>query len=165
MRSGPVSSRRAGLSLVASLGVLSTTGFTLGPKPPASSEPVKAPSVSSTLSNEELRAMVLGRWRTESHGTRIVDNRADGTASMDVTFDFIASLVYGEKMKLELNWSVDEGRLRYTIQSGTPQSSFNRMTSNYGSQATYHFKSIGTKRMHLVRVNDPDESYIWTRVE
>src|SRR5215218_9040407 len=118
MESATVSSRRAGLSLVASLGVISTAGLTLGPKSPRPAEPAIAPSLSSMLPDEELRAMILGRWRTESHGTRVVDNHADGTASMDLTFDFFASLLYGEKMKLQMRWSVENGRLVYTIQSG-----------------------------------------------
>jgi hypothetical protein len=165
MDSEPVSTRRAGLSLVASLGVISTTGLNLGPKSPGPSVRATARSVSSSPSDEQLRTMILGRWRTESYGTRIVDNLADGTASMDLTFDFVASLWYGEKMKLDMRWSVVNGLLVYTIQSGEPQPAVKRMTSTYGSQATYYFKSIGEKRMHLVRVNDPDESYIWTRVE
>lgn len=165
MNSAPVTSRRAGLSLVASLGVISTTGLSLGTK---ATEPVPqatTPGVASTLSDEELSAMILGRWQTESHGTRIIHNHADSTASMDVTFDFVASLLYGSKMKLQLSWSIEKGRLRYTIESGTPKASVDSMTSTYGTQATYDFKSISAKQMHLVRVSDPDESYIWTRVE
>ncbi len=165
MRPAPVSSRRAGLSLVASLGVISTTGLSLGPESPEPAESATALSASVTLPDEQLRAMILGRWRTESHGVRIVDNQADGTASMDLAFDFVASLLYGDKMKLQMRWGVEKGLLRYTIQSGSPKPAVDRMTSTYGSQATYYFKSIGAKRMHLVRVSDPDESYIWTRVE
>jgi len=164
MNSAPVSPRRAGLSLIASLGVISTTGLNLGPKSPRQAEPAAA-SVSSTYSDEQLSAMILGRWRTQSHGTRIVHNHADGTASMDLTFDFVASLLYGNTMKLQMRWDVENGRLRYTIESGTPKAAVDRMTSTYGIQATYYFKSIGEKRMHLVRVSDPDESYIWTRVD
>jgi hypothetical protein len=162
MQSAPVSSRRAGLSLVASLGVISTTGLNLGPK---TAEPATAASIAFSLSDEQLRAMILGRWQTQSHGTRIVNNRADGSASMDLTFDFIASLLYGDKMQLEMRWGVENGLLRYTIESGSPRQAVDRMTATYGAQATYRFKSIGTKRMHLVRVIDPDESYIWTRIE
>src|SRR5688500_15861143 len=110
MNSAPVSSRRAGLSLIASLGVISTTGLSLGPKSTGPADPVTVPSVSSALSDEQLRAMILGRWRTQSHGTRIVHNHADGTASMDLKFDFVASLLYGDKMKLQMQWGVENGR-------------------------------------------------------
>jgi hypothetical protein len=84
---------------------------------------------------------------------------------MDVTFDFIASLVYGEKMKLELRWGVEKGVLTYTIQSGEPRAAAERMTSTYGSQAAYDFRSISDQQMHLVRTTDKDEGNVWTRVE
>jgi hypothetical protein len=165
MQARPVTSRRAGLSLVASLGVISTTGLSLGPELAETSESMTAAAPSLNVADEELREMILGRWRTESHGARIVHNRPDGRASMDLTFDFVASLWYGDKMKLELSWAVEKGLLRYTIESGIPQPTVDRMTSTYGKEAIYHFKSIGEKRMHLVRVSDPNESYIWIRVD
>src|SRR5690349_9940224 len=125
MDSAAVSTRRARFSLVASLGVISTAGLNLGPRltprsaPLTTSDPSPGPSQPANVSpsDRQLREMIVGRWRTESHGTRVVTNRPDGTASMDVTFDFIASLVYGEKMKLELRWGVEKGVLTYTIQS------------------------------------------------
>ena len=124
-----------------------------------------AASISIKVPDDQLRAMVLGRWRSEFHGTRIVDNRADGTASMDLAFDFVASLWFGDKMKLDLTWAVENGRLSYKIESGTPKPNVDRMTSTYGKEAIYYFQSIGEKRMHLVNVSDPDESYIWIRVD
>ena len=108
--------------------------------------------------------MILGRWRTVSNGTRVIENRTDGTASMDVTFDFVASLLYGDRMHIELRWSVANGLLVYTMQSGAPKSPFDRIVATYGSQATYRFHSIAPERMHLVRLNDSSESYVWTRI-
>lgn len=161
--------RRAGFCLLASLGVLSTVGLSLGSneqgRVKASGGSKQATGASAGLTDAELRAMILGRWRTETNGTRVVDNRADGTASMDVTFDFVASFLYGDKMQLELTWQVQQGLLVYTIQSGSPKSTVSRIVSTYGSQATYRFQSIGERRMHLVRLIDPSESYVWTRVD
>jgi len=157
--------RRAGFSLLASLGVVSAVGLSLGTNPP-DSRPATPPVVQPPLhSDAKLRSMILGRWKTQSNGTRVVDNRDDGTASMDVTFDFVASLLYGDKMKLELKWFVKDGELVYTIQSGTPVESANSIISTYGSQATYRFGSINPDRMHLIRVIDPTETYTWTRVQ
>jgi hypothetical protein len=158
------SSRRATFSLMASLGVLSTTGLSLGTHQNVPGVPVAAREA-SRHSDEQLRALILGRWRTESNGTRVVDNRADGTASMDVRFDFVASLLYGDHMTLDLHWTVHNGVLVYTIQSGSPQATVDRIISAYGDQASYHFRSIGEKRMHLERVIDADEDYVWTRVD
>jgi hypothetical protein len=169
MHPAPVSSRRKGLSLVASLGVISTTGMNLGPTAmaPRATRVLSPESTGATgaLPDDQLRDMVLGRWRMEAHGTRVVDNRPDGTASMDVTFDFVASLLYGPKLALELRWSIENGALTYTIHSGAPQPSFDRMTATYGRQATYEIKSIDKTRMHLVRVDVPDQSHLWTRVD
>ncbi|QDT54921.1 hypothetical protein Pan44_29610 [Caulifigura coniformis] len=156
--------RRAGFSLLASLGVVSVVGLSLGTNPPDRAPAAVATAEKSLPTDADIRAMIPGRWKTESNGTRVVDNRADGTASMDVTFDFVASLLYGAKMKLELKWIVEDGKLVYTIQSGTPADSANSIIKTYGSQATYRIGSIEPDRMHLIRVIDPTETYTWTRV-
>ena len=157
--------RRDGFSLLASLAVVSITALSLGTVPAKRPEATAAATRPAGPTDAELHAMVVGRWQTVSNGTRVVENRPDGTASMDVTFDFVASLLYGEKIKLELRWGIKDGVLVHTIQTGEPKSTVDRIVATYGSQASYHFKSIGEKKMHLVRVIDPDEQYVWTRVD
>lgn len=173
MQPASPSPRSAGLSLLASLGVISTAGLSLGPEArirpslqaSAQSPAVAAVAVPGGLSDDELKSIVLGRWRTESNGVRVIENRADGTASMDVTFDFVASLLYGDRLKIELTWTIHEGLLRYTMESGVPKEPFDRIVANYGSFASYQFRTISPQRMHLVRAIDPTESYVWTRVD
>ncbi|HVJ88006.1 MAG TPA: hypothetical protein VM452_20245 [Caulifigura sp.] len=174
MQPASPSPRSAGFSLLASLGVISTTGLSLGPngqKPVRLQSAAQSPSDSSATrspdgpTDDELKALVLGRWRTESNGVRVVENRADGTASMDVTFDFVASLLYGDRLKIELTWTIREGLLLYTMESGVPKGPFDRIVANYGDFASYQFKTISPQRMHLVRAIDPTESYVWTRVD
>ncbi|HVJ67557.1 MAG TPA: hypothetical protein VM510_06205 [Caulifigura sp.] len=166
--------RRAGFCLLASLGALSTAGISLSPDEAAEVELSGAANLSTGSArtsaappgptDDELRTMILGRWQTVSNGTRVVENRPDGTASMDLTFDFVASLLYGDRMQIELTWFISDGLLVYTMQSGKPKSPFDRIVSNYGSQATYRFHSIAADRMHLVRQRDATESYVWTRI-
>lgn len=167
--------RRAGFCLLASLGALSTATLSLGPDEaaeihrrtlfPESMSSGAPPGAPAGPTDDELRAMIVGRWQTISNGTRLIENRTDGTASMDLTFAFVASLLYGDKMHIELRWTVEEGLLVYTMQSGTPKSNFDRIVSDFGSLATYRFLSISPERMHLVRQSDPSEDYVWTRVE
>ena len=173
MKPAPVPARRAGFSLAASLGVISTAGLNLGPQLPEVPQSTVLTSPPSTSgggesagpTDQQLKQMILGRWRIESHGVRIIENREDGTASMDLTFDFLSSLLYGQKMTLELTWTVDGEALAYTIQSGQPKSNVDRLVADYGREATYNIRSISDRAMHLVRIPDKGGSDVWTRVD
>src|SRR4051812_3705590 len=108
--------RRAGFCLLASLGALSTASLSLSLDEAAeierratSRDSMSSGAPPAGLTDDELRAMIIGRWRTVSNGTRVVDNRADGTASMDLKFDFVASLLYGDRMHIELMWTLEDG--------------------------------------------------------
>lgn len=112
-----------------------------------------------------LRNLVIGRWKGYFHGNRVVENRPDGTASMDLAFDFVASLLYGPKMSLEMTWEVKDGALCYELVSGLPEDKYKKLVDKEGDEAAYYFEEAGPKVMRLVRTIDPDEKYTWTRIE
>ncbi len=170
MRRASTPPRRAGFSLLAALVAIAAAGASLGPVRPRSLRlPAPAADVASEPSDAdrdaELRLMILGRWSTQaSGGTRVIGNRADGTASLEVTFDFFAGLLYGEKVQFDLQWSLERGELTYTMQGGRPAAAAARVMADHGRQATYAFRSIAPNRMHLTRIDEPAGDNIWTRI-
>lgn len=44
---------------------------------------------------------VLGTWVLDGAIRRVIENRADGTATIDVTFDFVTALRYGSELQLD----------------------------------------------------------------
>lgn len=131
--------------------------------------PATSPAASSTSGepdpDAELRAKILGRWTMTKHGERIIVNRPDGTASMSLTFDWVASLLYGSEMALELTWALRDERLSYTIVSGVPQENYKKLVKDYGDTATYDFEVIEDRRMHLRETSGDKDLYEWTRLD
>ena len=53
---------------------------------------------------------VLGTWVLDGTIRRVIENRADGTATIDVTFDFVTALRYGSELQLDLEWTLRRER-------------------------------------------------------
>jgi hypothetical protein len=117
------------------------------------------------ISDDELKAKLLGRWKLIDHGERIIENRADGTATMDLHFDFVASLLYGREVRLKLKWVVEDGILKYDILDGFPAEKKDRLIQDHGARASYVVDAASEREMKLTRTVDPDEKYLWTRID
>jgi hypothetical protein len=117
------------------------------------------------LSADELMEQAfLGTWQLEDHGTRTIEVKADGTASMHIELDFFASLVYGEEMTMELTWSVKDGVLTYSVVSGLPVESVERVVSDFGRERSYRVLELGDELIQLQDTQFPKNTYDWVSV-
>ncbi len=108
---------------------------------------------------------ILGTWALNApEANRVIENRADGTASIDVTFGFWASLLYGNEVHLELEWTLEDDLLTHTIVSGTPEKNKQKIIKDFGEKGYFKILSISEKQMHLVDFDDPPEEYFWKKV-
>jgi len=130
------------------------------------SEAAVAPEAPSPdkLTDEELRQKLLGTWRLNDYGTRVVTNRPDGTASMDVTISFPFSLAYGGALDLELTWTVEEGVLTHTITSGTPEKDVDRLIRDFGAGRSSRILSITSEVLDLEELTKSRDRYRWEAV-
>jgi hypothetical protein len=113
----------------------------------------------------KLRKLLVGRWKAAYHGVLIVENRDDGTASMQMQFDFLASFFYGKTLDLKLTWYVENRILTYLIQSGSPEESWKPFRNDFGDKVTYNFREVGENKVQLTRVIAPDERVDWFRTD
>jgi hypothetical protein len=116
------------------------------------------------LSDEELGARLLGKWRTNLYGEQTIHNEEDGAASLHARLDFLSSLIYGNEMQMDLRWSVRNGVLTHVIVSGTPATSVNRLIQDQGDRRSYRILNLTDSELKLQDVDDPSKLRVWTRV-
>jgi len=138
--------------------------------PPESTEASLAESKPKVLSTENIENPRTedfhGVWVCTQDGiTRRVENRNDGTATMDVVFSWVASFLYGSTMTMDCEWSYDGEVLKHTVKSGHPQANVDKLTNDFGKTTRYEIIRISEAEMLLLDLNDPEKlEYLWKAV-
>jgi hypothetical protein len=117
------------------------------------------------LSDADRTRMLLGTWTSTFHGRQQIENRADGTAALQIDFDFLPSLLYGSRMDLELVWKIERGVLTNTIQSGQPKANVDRLISDFGDGCRYRMLELTADHLRLQEIDDPAAFHTWKRVK
>lgn len=108
---------------------------------------------------------ILGTWVLDGGIRRVIENRNDGTASIDVTFDFLTSLRYGSTLHLNLEWTLKDNVLTHTILDGSPELGKKRLIADFGPKSYFKIVSISEDKMHLIDFDKPPEEYHWVRMK
>jgi hypothetical protein len=114
--------------------------------------------------DQQMEQAFLGTWQLEDHGLRTIEVKADGSASMHIELDFFASLIYGDEMTMELTWFVRDGVLTYSVVSGHPVESVDRVVNDFGRERSYRVLELDTDRIQLQDVKFPGNKYDWVNV-
>ena len=113
--------------------------------------------------DDDLRKSILGNWERHSYGKRVLTVKDDGTATMVVTPDGLWSFVIGERVEIEIEWNIENGRVIFDSVRGTPESSFNTITKLFGKHRDRRIVELNDER--LVLLNDEDNRSEWKRVK
>lgn len=113
---------------------------------------------------ERIDQALLGTWQLYEHGTRTIIVNPDGSATLRIESDFLTALIYGPEMTMNLEWSVNDGVLAYSIVDGTPQASVARVVEDYGDERSYRVIEIRDQSIKLEDISHPGSFYDWTRV-
>lgn len=109
-------------------------------------------------------APYVGTWYAEVHGTRMTNLNADGTGKVHAKLDWVASLLYGSELHINVQWTVKDGVMTHTITSGTPEKNIAALTKDFGTSKDYRIEKMDEKTMTLVDPGD-GEVIIWHRRE
>ncbi len=108
--------------------------------------------------------LILGTWTfSDSDAGRVIVNRDDGTATIDVTFGFLASFLYGSTLQLDLEWTLENNVLTHTIVGGSPESGKKALIRDYGTKTAYKILKLTDEKMHLMEFGDAADDYLWKR--
>ena len=111
-----------------------------------------------------LRSRLAGVWTAQSHGTQVCTLRPDGTGTNAAELDWMASLIYGSKLTMDIAWSVEDGHLIQELQGGEPADMVAKLTKDFGAVKRYEVRDLSPSKAVLVDTADGD-AVVWTRVE
>ena len=162
------SSRHGWLAPVtaASVMLVAVGGLIIFP-PELPSAEVVAPKTFVTKKTEEgpviTKEQIVGTWSFYDGISRLSENRLDGTATLNITFDFVTSFIYGSKLKMETEWTLEGDVLTYTVIGGEPEAGLKRLTNDFGSVAVYRILKLTDEEMLLLELNGTEDQYLWKR--
>lgn len=128
-----------------------------GSQPESAAKPVP-------ISDETYRKLIVGNWETDRDGRRFLQVFENGTAVMDVTIPSGWSLLFGEKMKFDIVWSIEDGVLTFETTGGEPKAKVDLITGMYGKQRVQKIKILDETTLRLPDDEPDGEDHVWTRV-
>ena len=103
---------------------------------------------------QQLQQAVVGEWKLQRDGERLLKLRADGTATMDVTLTGWQAALFGERMRFDIRWSVEGRELVLETTGGEPTTAVDAVTKIYGVVRRQPILEANTEHLLL---QDPDE--------
>ena len=125
--------------------------------PPSSPEESLSPE-------EQLQQKLLGSWRDKFYGERTMTFHSDGTGIMVIKLDTAGRLLYGDKLKIDLAWSITDGVLEMHFTGGEPKWAMSTITSGWGARHEQKIEQLDEADLHL-RSTDSGNLYKLQRVE
>ncbi len=102
----------------------------------AQAEPAAGHGAVASSTDEELVEKLVGRWCREKFGRRVLDVMPDGTARLTVEPSGFWKTLFGERLCVDIEWSLKDGRISYRAKSGEPADKVRLATRMWGSRWT-----------------------------
>jgi hypothetical protein len=112
--------------------------------------------------DEQLRRLALGIWQDEYHGKRTLTVRQDGTATMVIQFSGLKARLFTPRLRLDLVWSIREGRMHRRIVGGHPAEKVDFVIQRVGDRVIEPILELTETRMVLAD-QDGAGTYDWRR--
>ena len=128
--------------------------------PPANVAPTTKPADDE---DARLRELVLGTWGDEYKGKRTMTLLADGTGTMHVELSGFNAIL-GSKMRFDMVWSVEGGRLKKRTIGGEPEGRVNMILKMMGDRVDEPILELTEDRLLLLDA-DGKTKYDWRRPE
>ncbi len=128
----------------------------------------RAPESESTasfegISTEEILAKLVGQWeQTKSTRKQILTIKENGTATMVVEPQGFWKTILGNKVTINIEWSLNEAKLTFRTVGGSPENKLEYINQVWGSEFVREINSIEDK-MFTLRDDEGDVSQKWIR--
>jgi hypothetical protein len=130
-------------------------------------DPVVAPRPAEDLPGEDdlQRKQVVGVWKQYESGIRWLKVRDDGTATMfvDPGDSWTAKALIGDGLTIQIEWSINDGRVLMRSLSGEPASAFKAVSALYGTDRDRKIARLDDEKFVMLDDSDGSKSE-WTRV-
>jgi len=157
---------RASLAAVLAVGVVGGALYINGPQAPSPQEHVSSPvEVEAPADpNERFRRMVVGVWEDDYQGKRMMTLKEDGTGTMVVELSGWRAALSAPRLRFEMLWSVEDGRLKKQTVGGEPETQVRMILSTMGDQVDEPILELTEDRLILLD-QDGETKYEWRRAQ
>ena len=124
-------------------------------------EPLPAPEPAAD--DHRLRELIVGKWADDYKGKRTMTIRQDGTATMVVELEGLNALM-GSRMRFDMEWSIEAGRLKKRTVDGEPSGRVNLILKAMGDRVDEPILELTEERLLLLD-GDGRKRYDWRRVD
>ncbi len=122
----------------------------------AHSEPVDA--------DARYRGALLGTWQDDYQGKRTMTLNEDGTGAMIVDLSGWRAALSASRLKFNMKWSVQDGRLKKQTISGEPETQVKMILNTMGDHVDEPILELTDDRLLLLD-KDGKTKYDWKRVK
>ena len=109
-----------------------------------------------------LKKLLLGTWEREYHGSWTMTIQEDGKGTLLIKPSGFWGTIIGEKVLVNLDWSVTDGRAELISVSGEPATAFAAGKIFFGERRIRKIKELTETRLVLLDEEDDSEAE-WTR--
>lgn len=110
-----------------------------------------------------LRMLIVGTWADEYKGKRTMTVHQDGSATMVVELKGL-NAVMGSRLRFDMEWSIEDGRLKKRTIGGEPSGRVNLILKAMGDHVDEPILELTEQRLLLLD-GDGRTTYDWQRVE
>ncbi len=118
----------------------------------------------SETGDERFKTLVVGSWQKYQHGNRTLTINEDGTADLIVEPDGIWKYLLGDRIQIDIEWKIEEGRAIFLMTGGTPSSKVDVARKLFGDKRDRPIVELTQERFVLLDEED-DEEDVWTRID
>lgn len=127
--------------------------------------PASRPASRPVWENDaRLRKLVVGTWADEYKGRRTMTIRPDGTATMIVELDGLKAMMFASRLRFDMVWSVEAGRLKKRTVGGEPPGRVRLILATMGDRVDEPILELTDRRLLLLD-GDGQTKYDWRRVD
>ncbi|MBL4883037.1 MAG: hypothetical protein JKY95_00695 [Planctomycetaceae bacterium] len=118
------------------------------------------------MSTEQVKKLVTGFWKSKYYGTRHLEIRDDGTATIYYEASMLARLVIGKQVLIQYDWEYDASKtqVKFIATSGEPTEGFDYIIDKWGKNQQQTVVQASQELMLLLD-SDGETEHHWRRLD
>jgi lysophospholipase L1-like esterase len=116
-----------------------------------------------TDQDERYHRLIVGTWEDDYQGKRTMTLKEDGTATMVVELQGAKATLFASRLRFDMKWSVDNGRLKKRTIGGEPSLKVRLILNTMGDRVDEPILELNKDRL-LLMDGDGKTKYDWRRV-
>jgi hypothetical protein len=117
------------------------------------------------MSQPEGKIELVGQWESTVFGRQTLTARPDGTGTIAMTLTPLAIPIYGRKVNLDLEWTLNGRYLTQRIVGGSPERSVEKLIRKFGDTHEYLVVEHSANHLLVKQTTGESDPVRWTAVK